>query len=133
MKYIVGTIAAFTALALGLWIFIPTQKASNIAPGSNVAMIDGVQVIDLTAKGGYAPQKTTAAAGVPTKLEIETDGTVDCSSTVLIPSLSVSEQLPLSGTTELDLGNPAVGTLQGTCGMGMYRFEIEFTDQASAS
>jgi len=126
MKYILGIIIAFTTLFVVLMILIPDQRASSAADGSNVRIENGIQIIDLTAKGGYAPTKTIAKSGLPTKLKIETTGTFDCSSTLLIPSLSFTKQLPASGTTEVDLGSPSVGTLQGTCGMGMYRFEIDF-------
>jgi plastocyanin domain-containing protein len=126
MKYVVSAIIALTALFVGLMVLIPSQKKDDGAPGSNVVVTNGIQVIDLTAKTGYSPKKTTAKAGMPTTLQIDTDGTFDCSSSILIPSLSITKQLPSSGTTEVDLGTPQVGALQGTCAMGMYRFEIDF-------
>jgi plastocyanin domain-containing protein len=126
MKYVIGIIVGLTTLFVVLMAFVPNQRASNAGDGSNVRVENGVQIIDLTAKGGYAPNKTIAKAGLPTKLEVATDGTFDCSSNILIPSLSYTQQLPSSGTTEVDLGTPQVGLLQGTCGMGMYRFEIDF-------
>ncbi|MCW1930578.1 MAG: cupredoxin domain-containing protein [Candidatus Kerfeldbacteria bacterium] len=125
MKYVIGIVVGITTLFVALMVLIPNQKGSA-ADGSNVTVENGVQIIDLTAKGGYSPNKTVAKAGMPTKLEVATDGTFDCSSTILIPSLSVTKQLPSSGTTEVDLGTPQVGSLNGTCGMGMYRFEIDF-------
>jgi plastocyanin domain-containing protein len=36
------------------------------------------------------------------------------------------KSLPQSGVTDIDLSSQKSGTLQGTCGMGMYPFEIEF-------
>jgi plastocyanin domain-containing protein len=45
---------------------------------------------------------------------------------VRIPSLNISKSLPASGLTDIELPNSNAGTLQGTCGMGMYRFEIDF-------
>lgn len=65
-------------------------------------------------------------AGVPTILKVNTRGTFDCSSVLRIPSINVFQNLPPSGTTEINLGTPKVGLLQGTCGMGMYPFEINF-------
>ncbi len=103
------------------------SKTSN-APGSadNVSIVNGVQVIDLRAKGGYSPRKTTAKAGIPTILKVTTSSTFDCSSALRIPTMNISKNLPPSGSTEIDLGTPSAGTLQGTCAMGMYPFEIEF-------
>ncbi len=104
-------------------------KNENLAPianGNNVTIVDGKQIIDLTVRGGYSPQKSIAKAGVPTTLRFTTKGTFDCSSSVRIPSMNVSKTLELSGITEIDLGNPKVGVLRGSCAMGMYPFEINF-------
>ena len=84
------------------------------------------QIIEITAKGGYTPRKSIAKAGIPTILRLNTNGTFDCSSSVRIPSLDIFKNLPQSGTTDIDLGIQNVGTLNGSCGMGMYPFEIQF-------
>lgn len=101
-------------------------QGTAIATTDNVVIEDGTQYIDLTAKGGYSPRLTAAQAGLPTVLKVTTNGTYDCSSSISIPDYGLSEYLPPSGTTEINLGTPEVGILQGTCGMGMYRFEIDF-------
>ena len=103
----------------------------SLAPSSelladNVSVVEGKQVIEIHARGGYQPRKSIAKAGMPTVLRFETSGTFDCSSSVRIPSLGISKILPQTGTTDIDLGSAQVGTLQGTCGMGMYPFEIDF-------
>lgn len=103
----------------------PEAKEGSI-PANNVTVVDGKQIIDVTAKGGYLPRKSVAKAGIPTTLRFNTNGTFDCSSAVRIPSMNVTQNLPASGNTDIDLGNPKLGILQGTCGMGMYPFEIEF-------
>ena len=105
-----------------------SQTPAAVENIQNVTMVNGTQVIEIRAKGGYQPRKTVAKAGVPTLLKLETNGTFDCSSAVRIPSMSVSKNLPPSGTTEIDLGTPQVGTLQGVCAMGMYSFTIDFKE-----
>jgi hypothetical protein len=40
--------------------------------------------------------------------------------------MNISKLLPQSGATEIDIGSPKLGTLQGSCGIGMYPFEVEF-------
>ena len=40
--------------------------------------------------------------------------------------MNISKSLPQSGTTDIDIGTQDVATLQGTCGMGMYPFEVQF-------
>ena len=102
------------------------QNNTQIDNIQNVTMVDGRQIIEIKAKGGYMPRVSTAKAGVPTIVRFDTNGTFDCSASVRIPSLGISEVLPNSGSKDIDLGTQKIGTLQGTCGMGMYPFEIEF-------
>lgn len=103
-----------------------SQASNTPASVDNVSIVDGKQIIDIQAKGGYSPKRTTAKAGMPTVLRFNTNGTFDCSSSVRIPSMGFNKILPASGATEVDLGTPNVATLQGTCGMGMYSFQIDF-------
>lgn len=103
----------------------PYETDDNL-PESNVSVIDGKQIIEIRAKGGFLPRKSVAKANIPTILRFNTQGTFDCSSIVAIPSLGISRALPPMGTTDLDLGVQKIGILQGMCGMGMYPFEIEF-------
>jgi plastocyanin domain-containing protein len=93
---------------------------------SNVSIVDGVQVIEIQAKGGYTPRKSVAKAGIPTIIRFKTSGTFDCSSSLRIPSMNIFNNLPQSGNTDVDLGTQKVGVLNGSCGMGMYPFEIDF-------
>lgn len=93
---------------------------------NNVSIVDGVQIIEIQAKGGYTPRKSIAKANIPTILKFNTKGTFDCSSSIRIPSLGISKILPQNGSTDIDLGTNKIGTLQGSCGMGMYPFSIEF-------
>lgn len=100
--------------------------AGNTAPANNVSIVDGKQIVEIRAKGGYQPRFSNAKAGVPTILRINTNGTFDCSAIVRIPSLNIGKVLPQTGTTDIDLGSQPAGSLVGTCGMGMYPFEIDF-------
>jgi hypothetical protein len=92
----------------------------------NVSVVDDVQIVELQAKGGYWPRKSVAQAGVPTILRFNTKGTFDCSSYIRIPSLKIAKALPQTGQTDIDLGIQEKGVFRGSCGMGMYPFEIEF-------
>jgi plastocyanin domain-containing protein len=103
-----------------------TQKNTPSENIQNVTIVDGKQIIEIKAKDGYTPRVSTAKAGIPTIIRFTTNGTFDCSASVRIPSLGIYEVLPNSGSKDIDLGTPQVGTLQGTCGMGMYPFEIKF-------
>ena len=125
MKFNIVTII-LAVVIIGGAILLSNGGSGGDSSGNNVTIIDGKQVIDLRAKGGYNPKKSTAKAGVPTILKVKTSGTFDCSSAFRIPSMGIAKNLPATGTTEIDLGSPKVGILQGTCGMGMYPFEIDF-------
>jgi len=103
-----------------------TDATRNTTPINNVTIVDGKQIIEIKAKGGYTPLKSIAQAGIPTILRFDTNGTFDCSASVRIPSMNISKVLPNSGSTDIDLGSPIANLLQGTCGMGMYPFEIDF-------
>lgn len=100
---------------------------SNAVISNNVNTEGGKQVIEITAKGGYSPAKTTAKAGVPTILRVKTNGTYDCSAALRIKSIGYSKNLPATGTTDIELPAQAAGsTLKALCSMGMYNFSVQF-------
>jgi plastocyanin domain-containing protein len=103
-----------------------SSTAQETGSVENVSVVDGKQIIEIKAKGGYTPRVSVAKANIPTILRFDTNGTFDCSSSVRIPSMNISQILPNSGSTDIVLGSPVLGTLQGTCGMGMYPFEVQF-------
>ena len=130
----------FTILALilvAMMIFFASnsgQKKSN--PKTNtkadaevvpVQIVDGKQIIEVTARGGYNPRDITAKAGVLTILRMKTSGTFDCSSAFVIPSLGIQKMLPSTGVTDFEIPAQTSGSsINGTCGMGMYRMQINF-------
>ncbi len=129
-KIIISIILAASMISIA---FIATRTPAkigdsdnSIAQNYNVTTENGTQIITLKAKGGYSPRITKAKAGIPTILRMETSGTFDCSSSVRIPSLGISKILPQSGTTDIALGTPSATPLTGSCGMGMYPFQIQF-------
>ena len=122
-------ILIFGVVVAGFIIFLSRgtgQTASNEPQANNVTIVDGKQIIEIKARGGYNPKLSVAKAGIPTIVRFTTNGSFDCSASVRIPSLNVSKLLPQTGTTDIEVGTPQAGPLLGTCGMGMYRFEIDF-------
>ena len=95
MKATVISIIAAVVLIGGAFMFTKksggTEQVSN---ANNVSVVNGTQIIEIKAKGGYQPRKSIAKAGMPTILRFETNGTFDCSSSVRIPSMNVSKNLP---------------------------------------
>lgn len=97
------------------------------APGV-VREENGVQYIRIVARGGYRPTQVIAEAGVKTILEIETQGTYDCSAALNIPQLGFQQFLPATGVTPIEIPEEyATGSLNILCSMGMYRSRIDFT------
>ena len=81
----------------------------------------------MNAKGGYSPKVSVAKAGIPTKLIVKTDGTYDCSASLVISSVGFQKTLAQTGEEVIDIGTPKVDQpLQGLCGIGMYNFKINF-------
>lgn len=122
-------ISIIVAVVLIGGAFMLTRSGGDtgqVANANNVSIVDGKQIIEISAKGGYQPRKSIAKAGIPTIIRFNTKGTFDCSSSVRIPSMGISKSLPQTGSTDIDIGEGKLGTLQGTCGMGMYPFEVEF-------
>lgn len=120
-------ISVTLALALIGGAFMLTRSGGEVViDANNVTVVDGKQVIEIKAKGGYQPRKSIAKAGLPTVLRFKTNGTFDCSSSVRIPRMNISKVLPQTGTTDIDIGTFQTEVLQGACSMGMYPFEVEF-------
>lgn len=71
--------------------------------------------------------RTIAKAGIPTKLIIKTDGTYDCSASLVVRSIGYQKVLSQTGEEVIDLGVPKAQPLQGVCGMGMYNFQVQFS------
>lgn len=130
MKTIIGGIVsgfAFVGLVILLFGGSGNSGLDSMSAGNNVSIVDGTQIVEISAKGGYSPRESVAKAGVPTILRMKTSGTFDCSGALVIPSINYQENLPMSGTTDITLPAQAAGkSIQGFCAMGMYSFEIYF-------
>lgn len=104
-----------------------TSTATQTNDVHNVTVVDGIQTIDITAKGGYQPRITEAKANVPTTINVTTNGTFDCSAALTFPSLKKRAFLPATGETKVALDpQPAGSSLKGICAMGMYSFTVNF-------
>ena len=120
-------------LVIGMGIlFIGGSKSNTNSDGvesvQNVEIRDGIQYVTIDAKAGYSPEVSTAKAGIPTKLIVRTNGTYDCSASLVIRSVGYQKILPQTGEETIDIGTPQIGQpLQGLCSMGMYNFLINFT------
>ncbi len=129
-KIIIPGILAFITIILAVVIFNKpagtNPKAFKVTDNVTVTE-DGKQMITIDAKGGYSPRETNAKADVPTLLQIKTKFTMDCSSSLVIPSLKFRKVLPVSGGTIIEVPPQKPGTsIRGLCSMGMYSFNLNF-------
>lgn len=128
MKTIIISILVAIALIGGARWLVKNNPADSLEPSvNNVSVVDGKQIIEITARGGYFPRVTLAKANLPTIIKMATAGTFDCSSALVIPSLGYRRNLASSGVTEIEVPAQASGAkLQGLCSMGMYNFSVNF-------
>jgi plastocyanin domain-containing protein len=127
--YIIITLALVVGIGV---MFVRGSKNSTTTTSTqsekNVEIKEGVQYVTVNAKGGYSPKVSTAKAGIPTKLIVKTDGTYDCSASLVIRSIGYQKVLSQTGEEVIDLGVPkAKQPLRGVCGMGMYSFQVQFS------
>jgi plastocyanin domain-containing protein len=130
-KIVIGSVI-FTVLAIGGMMFLLRSSGSELPTVStgtqtNAAIVEGKQVIQINAKGGYAPRNTIAQANTPTVLNVQTNGTFDCSSALTVPAVGFRKNLPASGVTSIEIPPQEPGaTIKGVCAMGMYSFTVSF-------
>ncbi len=127
-KNTIISIIISVALIGGTLYFISDRSISTneeTAQSQNVEIRDGVQYVTVTAKGGYSPRVSEIKGGMPTKLVVKTNGTYDCSASLVVRSVGFQKILQPTGEELIDLGTPKSGDkVQGVCGMGMYNFVI---------
>lgn len=124
-KYILAMAAII--LITGAILMRNENRATAVIAGENVRIVENQQIIALEAKGGFSPTTSIAKAGIPSVLQISTNGTYDCSSAISIPSLGYRENLPATGVANVEIPAQEAGTtINGTCSMGMYSFSISF-------
>jgi heme/copper-type cytochrome/quinol oxidase subunit 2 len=111
--------------------FVGGERNSDAALSATttpvVRMEGDTQVIHVLARGGYQPNIVEVNSGIPTRLEVETKGTYDCSASFTIPALSIRKMLPATGVTTFDIPQQEAGsTLHALCSMGMYTLDLHF-------
>lgn len=127
-KIFIILISTVLVIVIALVSYITRGNTSvSSLPNTSFSSANGTQIVEITAKGGYAPRTTLAKAEMPTVIKVKTNGTFDCSSALTIPSLGITKHLPPSGETSIEIPAQKQGTtLRGLCAMGMYNFTVNF-------
>lgn len=129
-KVIIGSLIVMVLAIGGIFMLLrsrPSDPSTNTNGQTNVSVVDGKQVVQIKAKGGYAPRITVAKANMPTVINVQTNGTFDCSSALTVPAVGFRAMLPSSGVTPIEIPPQQPGTtVKGVCSMGMYHFAVNF-------
>ena len=108
-------VAAIVALN---WHFLRVMRRPAGGAAAPVGP-DGVQQVAIVVEGGYAPDTIRVRAGIPVRLVFDRRETNSCSEEIVIAGLDLRRYLPAHERTTIDLGAPAAGQYEFTCGMGM--------------
>jgi len=128
-KATIAAIFGVTLLICGTLVYSNDSNSADTktSSSSNIVIENGVQYIDITARGGYTPRVTKAKAGIPTVIRMKTEYTYDCSTALVIPDIGYRSFLSQTGVEEIEIPiEKTKGTLRGMCSMAMYHFEIDF-------
>jgi plastocyanin domain-containing protein len=117
---LVGGIAL---IGLILWYFFGTREAVTAAVSDT-----GVQEVNVTVKGGYAPDTIVVQQGRPVRLNFYRDETSACSEQVVFGDFGVVRDLPAFRTTPVEFTPDKTGEFSFTCGMNMLRGRLIVTD-----
>ncbi len=127
-----GAIPAAPAATAAAAADSPPQPAADPAaadPATPQAPAASVQELrTYQDDGGYGPADARIASGVPTRWTIESRSSGSCAVYVVVPSLDIQVVLQ-PGDNVIDLPALKAGTLDYTCGMGMYWGSILIEDQ----
>jgi plastocyanin domain-containing protein len=117
---IVVLIGGILLIGLILWYFFGERERAS----ATVNTATGVQEINVTVKGGYAPDVIAVKQGVPVRLNFYRDETSSCSEKVIFGDFGVAHDLPAFKTTAVEFTPDKAGEFTFTCGMSMLRGKL---------
>lgn len=117
---IIVTLVGFGIIGWIVWYFW-MWKGETVAAQAGAG---GVQVVDITVKGGYQPSSITVEAGRPLRLNFTRRESTPCGEEVVLPEFGRRAHLPVDQTVAIEVTPPASGEYEFTCGMNMYKGKI---------
>lgn len=115
------TLGGLGLIGLELWWFLLSKPKSQKA----VAADGDVQEVTVTVDGGYDPSRIVVQALKPVRLKFERKDPSSCLEQVVIPDFHIAADLPLNQVTTVEFTPKQAGTYIFTCGMNMFRGEIQ--------
>lgn len=114
---IVVTLIGFGIIGWIVWYFWLWRGESVAAQ----AGAGGLQVIEVTVKGGYQPAAVVAKAGRTLRLNFTRRESTPCGEEVVLPEFGKRAHLPENKTVALEVTPSEPGVYEFTCGMNMYK------------
>jgi plastocyanin domain-containing protein len=114
------TIGGLGLIGLELWWFL-----FNKSQGRKAAIANGVQEVNITVDGGYEPSRIVVQVGQPVRLRFDRKDPSSCLEAVRLPDFHIAQDLPLNQVTPIDFTPTEPGIYTFTCGMNMFRGEIQ--------
>ncbi len=121
------TLGGLGAIALLAWFFFGPKQAQAARVKGNI------QEIEITVKGGYAPDIIRVQKDIPLRLVFNRQEAGDCSARVVFPDFQVSKTLAAFAKTTLEFTPDKAGEFGFACGMNMVHGTLIVADgQAEA-
>ena len=117
---IIVTLIGFGLVGWIVWYFW-LWKGETVAAAAGAG---GVQIIDVTVKGGYQPAQVTAEAGRPIRLNFTRRESTPCGEEVVLPEFGRRAHLPENQTVAVEVTPERPGEYEFTCGMNMYKGKL---------
>ena len=116
ISVIVGGIAG---IGFVLWFFFGPKERVAASVGTG-----GVQEVQVTVKGGYAPDVIVVKQGRPVRLDFYRGETASCSDRVVFGDFGIARDLPAFETTSVQFTPDKAGEFTFACGMNMMRGKL---------
>ena len=107
---------AVVLTAAAAWFFFGPKRSQRASLDEH-----GVQVVEVSVKGGYSPDLIEVAPGTPVRLVFNRQESGDCSSHVVMPDFHINQALPAFRSTAVEFIPGDVGDYEFACGMNMIR------------
>lgn len=117
---IIVTIIGVGVIAWIVWYFW-LWRGESVAAETGAG---GVQVVDVTVRGGYQPAAITVKAGRPLRLNFTRRESTTCGEEVVLPDFGKRAHLPENQTVMVEVTPEKPGEYEFTCGMNMYRGKL---------
>lgn len=124
----VVTAGGFGLIGLELWWFLFSKPKTQKAKARG-----GVQEITVTVDGGYDPSQIVVQAGQPVRLNFHRTDPNSCLEEVKLPDFHIARNLPVNQTTAIEFTPQQPGSYEFTCGMNMFRGNIQVTQTAETT